>query len=84
MPFHDGYFDGAYSTWAYFLPGVSKDAGLTEACRCIRSGGLLVVIDNAGEDEFTCYSRRPITTDWSWYEKRGFTSNLIEGCFRLG
>jgi ubiquinone/menaquinone biosynthesis C-methylase UbiE len=81
LPFHDGYFDAAYSTWAYFLPGVKKDKGLAEVGRVVKKGGLFVVIDNAGMDEFTSFSGGDISTDAEFYQRNGFESQIIKTSF---
>lgn len=81
MPFHAQYFDGAYSTWAYFLPGVKKEKGLSAALKAIRKGGKLIVIDNAGNDEFCGLTDKAIATDKDFYINNGFTFDVLSTTF---
>ncbi len=83
IPFHDNYFDAAYSTWAYFLPGVDKTKGLREAERVVKNGGTIIVIDNAGDDEFCSWASRPIAEGPKFYLKNGFSASLIETAFEF-
>jgi len=83
LPFHHGYFDAAYATWAYFLPGVDKSIGLRVATNCIRQGGQLIIVDNAGEDEFTSFANDPITSDFAWYADNGFDAHFIDTSFEF-
>jgi SAM-dependent methyltransferase len=42
IPFHDGSFDGAYSTWAFFFDGIpTLEQGLREVRRVVRPGAQL-------------------------------------------
>ncbi|PKK88452.1 MAG: hypothetical protein CVV64_18815 [Candidatus Wallbacteria bacterium HGW-Wallbacteria-1] len=81
LPFHQGYFDAAYSTWAYFLAGVNKEPGLKQASRVVRPGGRLIIVDNAGEDEFSSFASDNIVSDSQWYLDRGFECHIIETAF---
>jgi SAM-dependent methyltransferase len=84
IPFHNATFDGAYATWAYFLSGVpDREAGLREVDRVVRDGGPVVIVDNAGEDEFCAMSGRPIADDGQWYLERGFSRRVLETAFRF-
>ncbi len=86
VPFHDDSFDAAYSTWAFFLSGTSPEvlaAGLAEVQRVVRTGGLIVVIDNAGGDEFTSLTDRPLSGDPSWWVDRGFEHRTLRTSFRF-
>lgn len=83
LPFHDGYFDAAYSTWAYFLSGINKLPGLQQASRCIRDHGVLAIVDNAGNDEFTSFASAPISADSDWYLQHGFNMEIIETAFEF-
>jgi hypothetical protein len=74
--------DGAYATWAYFLAGVSdREPGLQEVVRVVRDGGPIVIVDNAGGDEFCALSDRPISDDGQWYVKRGFSRTVLDTAF---
>ena len=86
IPFHDRTFDAAYSTWAFFLSGVEPERlerGLEEVERVVVPGGPIVVVDNAGDDEFTGLSPRPIAGDGSWWTDRGFERSVLESAFRF-
>jgi ubiquinone/menaquinone biosynthesis C-methylase UbiE len=83
IPFHDNYFDAAYATWAYFLPGNDKSKGLLEALRVVKTGGKLIIIDNAGNDEFCSFADKPISEDGGFYRDNGFTTFYIETSFEF-
>jgi len=83
MPFHDNYFDGAYSTWAYFLPGIDKSRGLVEAERVVKGRGTLIVIGNAGGDEFCSLAPKPISEGPEFYLENGFSMSYIETTFEF-
>ena len=83
LPFHENYFDAAYSTWAYFLNGVDMLPGLKAATSCIRDQGILAIVDNAGNDEFTSFASQPITADCEWFKKHGFEMEIIETAFEF-
>ena len=81
IPFHDGSFDAAYATWAFFLSGVEprrQETGLTEVERVVVPGGPIVVVDNAGDDEFCALSDRPLADDGAWWTERGFERHVLE------
>jgi len=84
IPFHDATFDGAYATWAYFVAGVpDKERGLREVVRVVSEGGPIVIVDNAGGDEFCALSSKPIADDGRWYVQRGFSRTVLETAFRF-
>jgi len=86
IPFHDDAFAGAYATWAFFLSGTSDEdiaAGIRELERVVSPGGPLIVIDNAGDDEFTALADHPIAGDGARWERLGFESHIIETSFRF-
>ena len=86
IPFHDASFEAAYSTWAFFLSGGDPDRlaeGLAEVERVVVPGGTIVVVDNAGDDEFSALSERTIADDGSWWTERGFTRHVLESAFRF-
>jgi SAM-dependent methyltransferase len=86
IPFHDATFEAAYSTWAFFLSGVPVESlaqGLAEVERVVARGGVIVVVDNAGDDEFSALSNRPLSDDGSWWTARGFERHVLESAFRF-
>ncbi|MCO4783301.1 MAG: class I SAM-dependent methyltransferase [Candidatus Cloacimonetes bacterium] len=84
IPFHSNYFDGVYSTWAYFLSGDPReDIGIAEALRVLKSGGKLIIINNYGEDEFCSYMNDDITAKASYYQEKGFDLDIIKSAFEF-
>jgi len=86
VPFHDDSFAGAYATWAFFLSGTSDEAitaGVRELERVVSPGGPLIIIDNAGGDEFTALADHSIVGDGARWERLGFDSHIIETSFRF-
>lgn len=84
IPFHDDAFHAAYATWSFFLPGVDdKLEGLTEVCRVVRPNRVIVIVDNAGDDEFCSLSNRTISDDGKWYVDHGFERRVLETSFRF-
>ena len=84
LPFHKNVFDGVYSTWAFFLPGVSaREEGLSEVRRVLKPKGKFIIVDNAGGDEFTSYAGRVISDDGQWYTSRGFSRTVLDTSYRF-
>lgn len=84
LPFHDDALDAAYATWAFFFAGVEDlERGLDEVRRVVKPGGPILIVDNAGDDEFCALSPREIESDLSWWTDRGFDSTIIETSFRF-
>ena len=84
LPFKPGSFDAAYATWAYFFPssGYGPD-GLAELHRIVRRGGPLLIIDNAGGDEFCSLFNRDIASDPGWWREKGFDCELVKTSFKF-
>lgn len=86
LPFSIGSFAAAYATWAYFFPAIGHgDAGLRELNRVVAPSGPIVVIDNAGEDEFTALAEGDMreVSDPAWWAARGFDREIILTSFRF-
>lgn len=84
LPFKNNSFSAAYATWAYFFPAYhSIENGLNETNRVVKSGGNIIIVDNAGEDEFCGLFRRDISSDSSWWEKKGFECHVLHSAFEF-
>ena len=84
IPFHDSTFHAAYSTWAFFFEGIDTiEEGLCELDRVVKPGGRIIIIDNAGGDEFCALSPRNIASNPDWWKSRGFQATFIETAFRF-
>ena len=84
LPFHDDTFHAAYATWAFFFDGVSDiDKGLSELERVVKHGGKLIIVDNAGDDEFCSLASTNIASNRLWWRNRGFEDTLIPTSFRF-
>ena len=89
LPFHKDIFDGAYSTWAFFFPsmGIKRvKEGLTELNRVVKKDGTILIVDNAGDDEFMSLADRVIVdfeSDRKFWESMGFSSTMINTTFRF-
>lgn len=79
LPFRDGSCAGAYSTWAYFFTRKwDPTRGIAELHRVVEPGGPLVVVDNAGDDEFCALAATDITADIAFWESRGWATTIID------
>ena len=84
LPFRSCAFAAAYATFAYFFPDIGHGApGLREAHRVVVPGGPIIIVDNAGDDEFTALSEREIASDPSWWAARGFSCQILHTSFRF-
>ncbi|MEM7115143.1 MAG: class I SAM-dependent methyltransferase [Chloroflexota bacterium] len=84
IPFHDSTFDAVYATWAFFFSGITDlEIGLREARRVLKEGGLLTIVDNAGNDEFCRLAPRDIASDRHWWLARGFAETLLSTSFQF-
>lgn len=84
MPFHNAIFDAAYSTWAFFFQGVEMiEEGLCELKRVVKLGGRIIIVDNAGNDEFCALSPRDIASDPDWWESQGFQPTIIKTAYKF-
>lgn len=82
LPFHDGAFDGAYATWAYFFPAFHDvTPGLDEVDRVTKADAPIVIVDNAGDDEFTAMASHDIAIDVAFWRDIGFTVEIIQTAF---
>ena len=84
IPFHDRTFDAAYATWAFFFDGVADILqGLNDAKRVVKSNGLLVIADNAGEDEFCALAPHNIASNRAWWKEQGFQETILHTSYRF-
>lgn len=86
LPFRDDSFAAAFATWAYFFPEMGHgDAGLAEWHRVVVPGGPLIMVDNAGDDEFSRPAPEPerVASNPVWWCERGVQQQIIESVFRF-
>jgi len=84
LPFGSDVFDAVYATWAYFFPAFGYgEEGVEEARRVIKRDGPIVVVDNAGDDEFCGLFDRDISSDAEWWEARGFACQILNTAFKF-
>ncbi len=84
IPFRNDAFHAAYATWAFFFDGVPGiDKGLNELNRVVVKGGKIVIVDNAGDDEFTSIAGKDTGSNRTWWRDRGFKETLIRTSFRF-
>jgi SAM-dependent methyltransferase len=85
LPFLSQSLSGAYATWAYFFPiyhGYGP-AGLRELHRVIKPKHPIVIVDNAGDDEFCALFDHDISSDAAWWQDQGFEQHIIETHFEF-
>jgi ubiquinone/menaquinone biosynthesis C-methylase UbiE len=79
IPFHSNTFDAMYSTWAFFFDGITDiDEGLNEIERVVKNEGLIIIVDNYGNDEFCSFSPNDISNPVSKWVERGFKYEIID------
>lgn len=84
IPFHDSAFHAAYATWAFFFDGVPDiDKGLDELNRVVKNEGKIIIVDNAGDDEFSSLAGKSTGSNRTWWRNRGFEETLIHTSFRF-
>ncbi len=84
LPFRSNSFEGAYATWAYFFPAIGYgEEGLEELIRVVKPQGPICIVDNAGDDAFCGLFERDISSNSSWWRKRGFDSHILVTSFKF-
>ena len=84
LPLATNSVDAAYSTWAFFFPQwIDCESGLDELFRVVKSGGRILIADNAGDDAFCALSERDLASDRSWWEERGFSTTVVSSSYRF-
>ena len=57
-----------------FFPAIGYgEKGLEELIRVVKPHGPICIVDNAGDDAFCGLFERDISSDSSWWHKRGLT-----------
>ena len=59
------------------------EAGLAEVERVVAPGGPIVVVDNAGDDQFCALSNRPLADGGVWWTERGFERHVLDSAFEF-
>lgn len=84
IPFHDNTFDAVYATWAFFFDDIADlEVGLQEAARILKDGGLLAIVDNAGNDEFCGLAPRNIASNRDGWLVRGFEETILSTSYQF-
>jgi SAM-dependent methyltransferase len=85
LPFKANSFSGAYATWAYFFPTYNEygTLGLKEIHRVVMPDHPLVIVDNAGGDEFCSLFERDLSSDSSWWQAQGFERHIVNTHFHF-
>lgn len=67
-----------------FFPAIGYgEEGLKELIRVVKPQGPICIVDNAGNDAFCSLFERDISSDSSWWHKRGFESHILETSFKF-
>lgn len=84
LPFHDGSFDAAYSTWAYFFSRyLDVRPGLSELRRVVKPGGILVIVENLGQDQLSDFTQGDSSADLDFWKKQPFECEELETSFQF-
>jgi ubiquinone/menaquinone biosynthesis C-methylase UbiE len=84
LPFRNHAFRGVYATWAFFFPSFHPiETGVAEAERVLTPGGVFVIANNAGDDEFSTVSTRDLSEPPEAFEALGFATEIIETSFEF-
>lgn len=86
LPFRTGSVDAAYSTWAYFFSREwDPTPGLRELDRVVHRGGVIAIVDNLGDDEFTALAPDPerLTAYPDFWKGQGFDCRPIDTVFQF-
>jgi hypothetical protein len=54
-----------------------------ELNRVVKPGGTIIIVDNAGDDEFCSLTERNIASNRRWWISRGFQETVIHTSFKF-
>ena len=84
LPFHDGTFDAAYSTWAYFFSRfLDVRPGLNELRRVVKPRGILIIVENLGQDQLSDYTQGDTSADLDFWKRERFEFEELETHFEF-
>ncbi len=85
LPFRSNSFAAAYATWAYFFTSDAFEGqeGLEEARRVVIPNGLIIMVDNAGDDDFSAIAKTSHISNPLLWKKRGFKCKTLTTSFRF-
>lgn len=59
------------------------DKGLAKLNRVVKNDGKIIIVDNAGDDEFSALAGKSTGSDPRWWRNRGFEPTVIQTSYRF-